>query len=149
VLVGDGPARASLQRAAERGRVTFTGYLQGEQLATAYASADVFAFPSLTETFGQVVQEAMASGLPVVAFASQGVRDSVCDGVTGVLVPPRDPLALAAALDRLLADETLRLTLGACGRETASQRTWERVMDALVRIYAQTIESSSVHHPAA
>src|SRR2546421_3988019 len=66
--------------------VTFTGYLQGEELASAYASADVFAFPSLTETFGQVVLEAMASGLPVAGLLAEGVCDLVSDGRTGYLL---------------------------------------------------------------
>src|SRR5262249_52819858 len=72
VLGGNGPARGDLERSLAGLSVTFTGYLRGEALAEAYASADVFAFPSCTETFGQVVQEAMASGLPVVAFATEG-----------------------------------------------------------------------------
>ena len=65
--------------------VTFTGYLSGDMLADAYASADIFAFPSRTETFGQAVLEAMASGLPVVGLLSEGVCDLVTNGLTGLL----------------------------------------------------------------
>jgi glycosyltransferase involved in cell wall biosynthesis len=86
VIVGDGPARSDLQQALHGLPVTFTGYLSGEALATAYASAEVFAFPSTTETFGQVVLEAMASGLPVVGLLADGVRDLVTDEQTGLLL---------------------------------------------------------------
>src|SRR5260221_14192601 len=79
VIVGDGPALKEVQQELAGLPVTFTGYLQGEQLAAAYASADVFAFPSRTETFGQVVLEAMASSLPVVGVRSHGVCDLVQD----------------------------------------------------------------------
>jgi glycosyltransferase involved in cell wall biosynthesis len=141
VLVGDGPARASLERAVGGERVTLTGYLRGKELARAYASADVFAFPSLTETFGQVVQEAMASGLPVVGFAAQGVRDLVRDGATGILAAPGDTAAFTAALSRLVDDETHRRALGEQARALAQQRTWDRVMESLVDVYAEIIDS--------
>src|SRR5258708_15767577 len=86
VIVGDGPALKEVQQELAGLPVTFTGYLRGEQLAAAYASADVFAFPSRTETFGQVVLEAMASSLPVVGVRSDGVCDLVQDGTTGYLL---------------------------------------------------------------
>ena len=85
VVVGEGPALAEIQQEMADLPVTYTGYLQGEALATAYASADVFAFPSRTETFGQAVLEAMASALPVVGLVSEGVCDLVTDGRTGLL----------------------------------------------------------------
>lgn len=95
VFVGDGPARADLAaHCAARGfDALFTGHLAGAALAAAYASADVFAFPSFTETFGQVVLEALASGLPVVGLDAEGTRDLVAHGHTGLLLPlplPRD-----------------------------------------------------------
>src|SRR5579883_2291985 len=86
VIVGHGPAYAEVQQELKDVPVTFTGYLSGEDLATAYASADVFAFPSFTETFGQVVLEAMASGLPVVGLRAEGVSDLVTSGQTGLLL---------------------------------------------------------------
>ena len=89
VIVGGGPARSDLQRALHGLPVTFTGYLSGKALAAAYASADVFAFPSTTETFGQVVLEAMASGLPVVGLLAEGVRDLVTDEQTGLAARSR------------------------------------------------------------
>ena len=77
VIVGEGPALLEMQQELADLPVTFTGYLSGEPLATAYASSDIFAFPSRTETFGKVVLEAMASGLPIVGLIAEGVCDLV------------------------------------------------------------------------
>ncbi|HEV2238941.1 MAG TPA: glycosyltransferase family 1 protein [Ktedonobacterales bacterium] len=148
VLVGDGPARGQLEQALGGPRVTFTGYLSGEALATAYASADVFAFPSLTETFGQVAQEAMASGLPVVAFDAGGVHDLVAHERTGLLAPAGDAAAFAAALAALVASPARRLRLGAQGREFALRHTWERVMDGLLEVYAASAATRRVTRAA-
>jgi phosphatidylinositol alpha 1,6-mannosyltransferase len=139
VLVGDGPARVSLEQSLAGNAVAFTGYLTGEALATAYASADVFAFPSLTETFGQVVQEAMASGLPVVGFDAEGVRDLVTDGETGLLARNQSTRAFAEALRRTLHSDQLRATLGARAHAFAATRTWESVMDRLIAVYEDAI----------
>jgi glycosyltransferase involved in cell wall biosynthesis len=136
VFVGDGPARGELEQALRGRRATFTGYLSGEALATAYASADVFAFPSLTETFGQVVQEAMASGLPVVGFDSGGVHDLVAHEGTGLLAPAGDTGAFATALAALVASPERRAHLGAQGRAFALRHTWVQVMDGLLAVYA-------------
>lgn len=122
VLVGDGPAAPSLRRAATPD-IRFTGYLRGVELAEAFAAGDVFVFPSDTETFGNVVTEAMASGLPVVAPAEGGVTETVREGETGILVPPRDARALARATLSLLHDDALRERLGR-GRAEAERRSW-------------------------
>ena len=140
VLVGDGPARADLAHALAGRRVTFTGYLEGESLARAYASADVFAFPSLTETFGQVVLEAMASGLPVVAFEAEGVRDLVTHGETGLLVRPHDDVAFAAALRAVVASSEQRDVLGKEAYRRAHGRTWESVMRQITAVYGEVAE---------
>jgi glycosyltransferase involved in cell wall biosynthesis len=139
VLVGDGPARPDLERALRGRRVTFTGYLTGESLARAYASADVFAFPSLTETFGQVVLEAMASGLPVVGFEAEGVRDLVIHGETGLLSPVGAPRPFVEDLRTLIDAVSLRHLLGARAREVALSRTWTSVMDGLLDTYRSAI----------
>lgn len=141
VLVGDGPARAELETAAAGHRVSFTGYLEGHQLAQAYASSDVFAFPSMTETFGQVVLEAMASGLPVVAFDSEGVRDQIRHGGTGLLIPSGRPEAFARALEHLIGNPDTRTTLGARGRAAALERSWEAVMDEMLDHYRSLISN--------
>ncbi len=136
VLVGDGPARQEIEQALAGYRATFTGYLRGETLAEAYASADIFAFPSLTETFGQVVNEAMASGLPVLAFDADGVRDQVEHGATGLLASPDAPAAFVDGLRALVRDAELRHDLGVRAREQATARTWDGVMDELIGVYA-------------
>ena len=90
--VGDGPARPALEQRIGS-FAHFAGYRQGEDLADHYAASDIFAFSSLTETFGNVVLEAMASGLPVVALRAGGVGETVQSGTTGILVEPSEPPA--------------------------------------------------------
>jgi glycosyltransferase involved in cell wall biosynthesis len=137
VLVGDGPARPALERTLAGMPVYFAGYLGGETLATAYASADMFVFPSDTETFGQVVQEAMASGLPVAASRAGGALDLVHDGVTGVLFAPGSAADLRAAVRRIRGDPARLAAMGAASRAAAEQRSWSRVMDDLLEYYRQ------------
>lgn len=135
VLVGDGPARTLLERQMVGMPVHFAGFLSGDALATAYASADLFVFPSDTETFGQVIQEAMASGLPVVAAGTGGARDVVADGQTGILFTPGDVATLRTQIARLLADPSRRADFGIAGRAIVERRTWSSVMDELLRYY--------------
>ena len=138
VVVGDGPARRELERTAPAGTV-FTGALVGEELAALYASADVFCFPSTTDTFGQVLLEAGASGLPVVAAAAGGALELVQHGRTGLLVEPEESRALAAALLELAGDPALRRRLGAAGREAALARTWPAAIAALAGVYRSLV----------
>lgn len=115
VLVGEGPQRPALERRVEalglRDAVAFTGYLTGDDLAAAYAAADLFALPSRSEGFPTVLLEAMAARLPIVTTGIRGMLDHIEDGRDGLLVPPRDPPALAAAIGRVLADGALRQRL--------------------------------------
>jgi glycosyltransferase involved in cell wall biosynthesis len=134
-IVGDGPERGPLEAAFSGLRVTFTGTLRGIQLAEAYASADVFCFPSPSETFGNVVLEAMASGLPVVAPASGGVLDLVRPGVTGALYAPGDLQDLVQAVAPLLHPEGPSRRYGAAGRAEAEQRTWRAQVQRLLWHY--------------
>jgi glycosyltransferase involved in cell wall biosynthesis len=124
-VVGDGPAREDLEASAPS-FVRFLGELRGDDLADVYASADIFCFPTTTDTFGQVLLEAGASGLPVVAAATGGAPDLVEAETSGLLVPPDDAPALAAALVRLAHDDELRARLGQGGRAAAERRTWTR-----------------------
>lgn len=133
-FVGDGPARPSLEAQAPKG-VHFLGELRGEELARVYASADVFCFPSTTDTFGQVLLEASASGLPVVAADTGGAREIVRDGVTGILVRPEDPRSFAAALGSLAGSGAVRSSLGTAGRASALERSWERSYTELLDAY--------------
>jgi glycosyltransferase involved in cell wall biosynthesis len=129
-LVGDGPLRAALERRA-RGPVAFCGTLAGDPLAEAYASADVFVFPSRTDTFGNAVLEAMSSGLPVVASAEGGPAEQLRDGVDGWIVDGTSVEAWRAALARLAADPVGRRVAGRAARAAAELRGWEPFLDAL------------------
>ncbi len=139
VLVGDGPARPMLEQRFDGLPVTFTGFLGGTDLSVAYASSDVFVFPSDTETFGQVVQEAMASGLPVIAARAGGVIDLVREHVTGVFFNPGSAPDLRAAIARLTADAALCAAFGQAGCAAAEQRSWPRVLDELMQHYRRAL----------
>jgi glycosyltransferase involved in cell wall biosynthesis len=129
VVAGDGPLRPQVPRAL--------GFVSHDELERLYARAAVVACPSHREGFGVACLEAMAHGRPVVTTGVGGLGDLVVDGETGLVVPPRDPAALRAALDRLLADRELRRRLGAAGRERAREHfSWERVTDATLAAYA-------------
>ncbi|HSM03897.1 MAG TPA: glycosyltransferase family 1 protein [Longimicrobiales bacterium] len=140
VLVGGGPAVPELQARAPEG-VVFAGYRRGEDLAAHYASGDVFLFPSDTETFGQVVTEAMASGLPVVAPARGGVLDTVRPGDTGALFEPGSVDDLVKTTLPLIERPGLRAELGARARLHAEARSWSRVFDGLFADYGDALSS--------
>jgi phosphatidylinositol alpha 1,6-mannosyltransferase len=137
VLVGDGPAAPALRR--QLPDAVFLGMREGAQLARLYASMDVFVHSGPYETFGQTIQEAGASGLPVVAPASGGPVDLVVDGVTGLLVPPLSDDALTDGVARLVADADLRAGMGAAARELVLGRSWAAVGDQLIDHYAAVL----------
>lgn len=147
VIVGDGPARNELQRRCVGLPIHFTGYLKGQDLATAYASADGFVFPSDTDTFGQVIQEAMASGLPVVGARSGGTLDLVTEGVTGRLFTPGLANDLRAQLRGLIHDPTARAAMGKAGRAAAERRSWPIVMNELLGHYRTVAGRRSLRLP--
>lgn len=135
-VVGEGPARNEMARALAGTPHRFAGTLRGDELAAAYASADLLCLPSATETFGQVVVEAAASGLPSVVVDRGGAQDQVEDGRSGRVVPASAPDALAAALALLHDDADLRLRLGAGARAAALARPgWDEVFADLVAGY--------------
>jgi glycosyltransferase involved in cell wall biosynthesis len=146
VVVGDGPARLRLEQGAPDG-VTFLGELRGVELAAVFASADLFCFPSTTDTFGQVLLEAAASGLAVVAAAAGGAPELVRHGETGQLVPPDDPAALAIAVAELLAQPELRRRLGAAAAAAARKRTWNRSLAELRHAYAHAAGIDETRRP--
>jgi phosphatidylinositol alpha 1,6-mannosyltransferase len=137
VIVGAGPAEAMLRRHLPD--ALFLGERRGDELAAVYASLDVFVHSGPYETFGQTLQEAAASGLPVVAPAAGGPLDLVDDGVTGYLVPPGDPDAFTDAVARLAADPALRAAFGAAGRHKVLGRTWAALTDELIGHYAAVL----------
>jgi glycosyltransferase involved in cell wall biosynthesis len=134
-IVGDGPLRARLEEQFTETPTVFTGYLRGEDLAQAYASADLFVFPSANETLGNVVLEAMASGLPVVAPRSGGVVDHVVDGENGFLVDKDDVYDMVAAVRTLVADPPLVGRLAAAARQHAERQSWQAILDGLLAHY--------------
>jgi glycosyltransferase involved in cell wall biosynthesis len=135
VIVGDGPARTDLQQRLQGQPVHFTGYLRGHDLAAAYASADLFVFPSDTDTFGQVIQEAMASGLAVVGARTGGTLDLVRDGTTGRLFEPGVASDLRARIRELVGQPQTRIAMGQAGRAAAERRSWPSVMNELMGYY--------------
>jgi len=145
VMVGDGPARTYVERALADLPVTFTGFLTGQELATAFASADVFAFPSHTETFGQVVLEAMASGLPVVGLQTEGVRDQVRHEETGLLLDmqalsqEQQVMAYREYLTRLVLEPLTRRIMSKAALAEARCHTWHEAMEQLVRGYREAV----------
>lgn len=122
LVVGHGPYAAEWKEKFPE--AIFTGYLRGEELATAYASADVFVFPSTTDTFGNVILEAQASGLPCVVSDQGGPRELVEDGVDGAVTKGGDLGALCAAVEKICADPALRRSMGEAARRRVEDRSW-------------------------
>lgn len=141
VVVGEGPYERRM-RALSPADTVFTGRLSGDDLGAAYASADIFVFPSVTDTFGQVLVEAMASGLPVVA-ADAGPTREILGESAGILFPPGDDARLAAELLRLAADTAARARLGAAALRSARARSWDAVFDELIRDYSAVAAAAS------
>jgi glycosyltransferase involved in cell wall biosynthesis len=132
LVVGDGPLRDLLPQAS--------GFVPHERIGPYYERAAVVVCPSRREGFGVACAEAMAHGRPVVASAVGGLLDLVEDGVTGLLVPPRNPAALRHAIERLLGDPTLCERLGAAARARARERLgWDVTTDALVAVYRAAV----------
>jgi phosphatidylinositol alpha 1,6-mannosyltransferase len=143
-IVGDGPSRRLLERQFAGTPTYFAGYLRGAELAAAYASADLFVLTSANETFGNVVLEAMASGLPVVAPDAGGQTDHARHGENGLIYAAEDANALVAAVARLAGDANLRRVLGGAGRRHAEGQQWERVLDGLLADWAELVPAPAL-----
>lgn len=139
-LVGAGPHTDELKRMFAGTNTVFTGYMSGEQLAAAYASADVFVFPSTTETLGLVALESLASGVPVVGARAGGIPFAVADGETGLLFEPGNAAECARHVTDLLTNPALRQRLAAHGRERALGWGWRSATEALIDFYASAID---------
>lgn len=143
LMVGDGPSRAALERRLG-GCARFVGYKTGADVADHYAAADIFAFSSLTETFGNVVLEAKASGLPVVALRAGGVGETVRPGETGLLVEPTEPPArLADALLSLVERPDERRRMAESARRYAESQSWDAIMGGLRDRYQAIVEEGA------
>ncbi|OQR59326.1 glycosyl transferase family 1 [Streptomyces maremycinicus] len=137
VVVGDGPSRPGLEETLPG--AAFLGNRTGDELARVFASLDLFVHTGPFETFCQTVQEAMASGVPVIAPAAGGPLDLVAHGRTGLLVPPRDADVVRDTVAALAADPARRAAYGAAGRATVEGRTWAAVGDRLIGHYEDVL----------
>lgn len=137
-IIGDGAQRQQLEQIFAETDTHFFGYLMGDELPSAFASADVFMFTGAYETFGQVVQEAMASGLPSVVTNQGAVKDLVIEGETGFVVED-NMQAFKDAVVRLRDNPALREHMAKTAREIAEQRPWERILSQLESHYMDAI----------
>ncbi len=138
MIVGDGPARQELEDMLPEAR--FTGFLTGEELPKAYASSDIFLFPSDTETFGNVTLEAMSCGLPCVVADAPGSRSLVEAGVNGYLAPPRDTSVFSEKVKQLVRSDELRERMGKTARQKALAYAWDKVNGKLLENYREALE---------
>ncbi len=137
VLVGDGPLRKQLQ--ADCPQAVFAGVRKGEDLAAHYASGDVFLFPSLTETFGNVVPEALASGLAVLSYANAAARELIITGQNGVLINPGAAAEFIEAAAALASDKALQNTLRLAAPASVTQLSWDAVHNSFAETLCKTI----------
>lgn len=139
-IVGNGPAREALEARFAGTNTRFMGYLTGEALSQAYASADIFVFPSALETFGLVVVEAMAAGLPVVASRVGGVAEVVEEGRTGYTFEAGDTAGLIDGVRQIATSRARIAEMGYAARAFAQTQTWTSMMDEVVDLYGRLIE---------
>lgn len=137
LIVGDGPARKELEYMMPKAH--FTGFLSGEELARAYASSDIFFFPSDTETFGSVTLEALASGVPAIVADATGSKSLVESGVNGLLIPPKKPAEFANGILALSENSELRKKMSEAAVQKAMAYTWDTVMAGLVKNYREAL----------
>lgn len=147
VIVGDGPARRELE--ARCSGAIFAGVRRGDELAACYASADLFVFPSLTETYGNVVPEALASGLPVVAYDCAAAAELVRRGEHGLLAAPHDEAGFSRCVTEAVAHDEALLAMGAAARAAAHRLGWEPVIDRLEGVLLQASRRGAIDAQAA
>lgn len=133
--------RGKLERALPE--AYFAGHQSGESLSRWYASADVFIFPSTTETLGNVVLEALASGVPAVVVDRGGPQDLISSGENGFIARANDIASIADAVEPLLRDEALRRRMGAAARLSADSRDWEEINGGLIESYARVVAANA------
>lgn len=135
VVTGDGPYRADMEAALQGSPAVFTGYLGGDELCGVYASADVLVFPSATDTFGNVVLEAQASGIPVIVSDQGGPAENMLDGETGLKTPAQDARALAEAMAALASDRARTKAMGLAARRYIEKRAFAHAFEQLYAMY--------------
>lgn len=136
LMVGEGPMLNDLKH-QNIANMTFTGFLQGNDLAKAYASSEVFLFPSPSETYGNVILEAMASRLATIACYSQGIKENLYNGYNGIACRVKNADDYYNACERLILDADYRSTLASNGREYTMKKSWNKVFDKLFRSYQE------------
>ncbi len=140
-FVGDGPYRPMMELQFKDKPTVFTGFLNGEDLYKAYASSDLFVFPSKNETLGNVVLEAMASGVPVITPTEGGQIDHVIHGKTGLLFDADDPEAMLAAIKYMLEHKTERKEMSVTAQEHLKTISWNNIFNQLITDYESLVES--------
>ncbi|MBM7541623.1 glycosyltransferase family 4 protein [Amphibacillus cookii] len=146
VMVGDGPLFPALS-SAHHDKVTWTGFIKGEALAQIYASSDLFLFPSPTETFGNVVLEALASGLPVITASTGGVKHLVTDKVTGYLCEPKQVDMFVERTTTLLSNPSLRHHFSKAARQFAMTQSWEHIFQQLIASFRDITKENQEFSP--
>jgi len=145
LIVGEGP---SLEEMKEKAPInsTFTGYLRGEELAKVYSTSDVFIFPSPTETFGNVVLEALASGTPAVGANSGGVKNIIQHGLTGRLCEPKNSEEFVSEITYLITNDSIRIEMGHEARSYALSQTWDSILDNLIKEYEEVLSYKKIQY---
>ncbi|RSK28250.1 glycosyltransferase family 1 protein [Bacillus sp. HMF5848] len=142
LIVGDGPSKEEIMKDAPI-NMTFAGYQSGKGLAASYAASDLFVFPSTTETFGNVVLEALACGTPAICANAGGVKNIVQHGKTGMLCTPKDINDFQSAITHLLRENELRTKMGTAANAYARTQSWEKIFDQLLFEYEKAIDPST------
>ncbi len=138
LIVGDGPEfQPFAKESAGRGNVTMTGYVTGEELAGLYAAADLLVFPSPTETFGNVVLEALSSGTPAIVADKGGPAEIISEGRTGRICPAGSSGEFASAIQELLGDPVKLASMSREARSYAERQSWDKIMDQLLAEYKE------------
>ncbi|HAE41815.1 MAG TPA: glycosyltransferase family 1 protein, partial [Clostridiales bacterium] len=142
IITGGGPRLEELTK--KNPDILFTGYLKGKDLTDIYSSADIFSFPSSTETLGNVVLEAMASGLPVVGPAAGGLKDNIIDGYNGILSVPNEVESFYQGIRSLIEDESKRIEMSKNARAFAESKSWDKVFEGLIESYKTVLNRNSI-----
>jgi len=137
LIVGDGPYRKEMEKELKGSRVRFVGFRYGDELAKIYATSDLFVFPSVTDTLGQVVMESQASGMPVIVTDQGGPKEVVLDGVTGRVVPDTDEEAWVRAVVDLCSDDAMRRRMGKSAHEFMQEFSMERSFEHFWQVHEQ------------
>ncbi|WP_243524921.1 glycosyltransferase family 1 protein [Bacillus pseudomycoides] len=143
LITGNGPLAEELRKTVPTHNVTFTGYLQGENLAEAYACSDLMVFPSTTETFGNVVLESLACGTPVLGANSGGVKNIISDGKTGFLCEPKNANSFLSSIYQLLNNEEMRKQISLDARSYAATQSWDEIFTGLFMQYEDVLQQNN------